>query len=102
MVICNLARILFERRVKLKTLHNLTGLSYSTLWRLKENRSSTISIRAIDSICRELDVRVDQLISYKADEGSTSATAADSENGKGKGKVSRRQAPVSEKLADGG
>lgn len=77
MIRCNLSKILFERRMKLKTLEALTGVSYSTLWRLKEDKSRTVSMRALESICRELDVTVEDLFSY-VDE---SAPQSGSENG---------------------
>lgn len=65
MIKCQLHKILGERRMHLSELQRASGLSYTTLHNLYNERSTRIDINTIDQICRVLEIQPGDLFKYE-------------------------------------
>lgn len=65
MIINNLSTIMGRKRIKIKELHERTGISRSTLTKLYYDKISMIKLDTIDTLCLVLDVTPGELFEYK-------------------------------------
>ncbi len=54
MVVCNLDDLLWQKRMRLSDLSRKTGIDYTTLLRLKHNRSTAIHFKTLEAVCHAL------------------------------------------------
>ena len=65
MIINNLSTIMGKQRIKISTLHELTGISRSTLTKLYYDKTKMIELNTIDKLCLALDVTPGELLEYE-------------------------------------
>lgn len=65
MIINNLSTIMGRKRIKIKELHERTGISRSTLTKLYYDKTSMIKLDTIDTLCLVLDVTPGELLEYE-------------------------------------
>ena len=67
MIRVRLDYVLLDRRMKLKDLAAATGISVNNLSILKTNKARAVRFSTLNAICRELDCRPGDILSYEAD-----------------------------------
>lgn len=65
MIINNLSTIMGRKRIKIKELHERTGISRSTLTKLYYDKTKMIELNTIDKLCLALDVTPGELLGYE-------------------------------------
>ena len=60
----NLSKIMGEKRINMRELHRITGLSTNTIFRLYHDKTSNISFDTIAKLCEVLDCSVGDLFEY--------------------------------------
>lgn len=65
MIINNLSTIMGRKRIKIKELHERTGISRSTLTKLYYDKTSMIKLDTIDTLCLVLDITPGELFEYR-------------------------------------
>ena len=64
MIRCNLAVLLAQRNLKITKVSTDTGISRTTLTALANNRGVGVQFDTLDTLCRYLNVTVDQLLIF--------------------------------------
>ena len=67
MVICKLSRILGDKRLTYKDVHEATGISVSTISYLRRDMRGRISFETLDKLCKYLDCQPGDLLIYEPD-----------------------------------
>ena len=67
MIRCRLSGLLGDRRMKMSHLARKTGLAYTTVNDIYNERTKRIDYHSIDVICRVLDCQVGDLLEYVSD-----------------------------------
>lgn len=67
MIVIRLDRVLADRKLKLKELSELTGVSVVNLSKLKKGRVSAIRFSTLDKICEHLNCQPSDLLEYEFD-----------------------------------
>ena len=65
MIKCRLSRILGDRRITVRALSVMTGVTYTSLLDLYHDRSSRFDRNTIDRVCRALQCNVSDLLEYQ-------------------------------------
>lgn len=68
MIVVNLDRLLFDKKIQSKDLANRIDLSENNLSRIKTGRIRAIRFSTLDSLCRELGCKPGDLLDYVPDE----------------------------------
>ena len=63
----NLSKLMGEKRINIQEMHNVTGLSRSTLSNIYHARVTNVSLNTINKICWYLDCKVGDLFEYIPD-----------------------------------
>lgn len=71
MIIVNLDRILFEKKIKSKDLASRISLSENNLSRIKTGNIRAIRFSTLNNLCRELDCKPGDILDYVPDDGDT-------------------------------
>ncbi|MDY4535087.1 MAG: helix-turn-helix transcriptional regulator [Tractidigestivibacter sp.] len=71
MIIVNLDRILFEKKIKSKDLASRINLSENNLSRIKTGNIRAIRFSTLNNLCRELDCKPGDILDYVPDDGDT-------------------------------
>jgi putative transcriptional regulator len=66
-IIVNLDVVLAQRKIKLKELAGLVGISVVNLSILKQSKGKAIRFSTLDSICSALNCQPGDLLEYKED-----------------------------------
>ncbi|MDY5271497.1 helix-turn-helix transcriptional regulator [Tractidigestivibacter sp.] len=69
MIIVNLDRILFEKKIKSKDLASRINLSENNLSRIKTGNIRAIRFSTLNNLCRELDCKPGDILDYVPDDG---------------------------------
>lgn len=64
MIKCHLSKILGERRLKISDLARDTNINRGTLTRLYHETAERIDLVVLDSLCRYLNCRLDELLEF--------------------------------------
>ncbi|QLI82674.1 helix-turn-helix transcriptional regulator [Chitinibacter fontanus] len=64
MIKCHLSKILGERRLKISDLARDTNINRGTLTRLYHETAERIDLDVLDSLCRYLNCRLDELLEF--------------------------------------
>jgi putative transcriptional regulator len=56
-----------EKRINMRELHRITGLSTNTIFKLYHNKTSNISFATLAKLCEALECSVGELFEYIPD-----------------------------------
>lgn len=71
----NLDTLLWERRMTVRDLAGLSGLSELTLQKIRNNPYEEMKLRTAAKICRALNITPDVLLSWEIEENTTPVAA---------------------------
>lgn len=67
MIIINLDVIMAKRKISLNELSERVGITLANLSILKNNKAKAIRFSTLESLCKALDCRVEDIIEYRGD-----------------------------------
>ena len=67
MIVINLDVMMAKRKMSLNELSEKVGITLANLSILKNNKAKAIRFSTLESLCRALDCRVEDIIEYKKD-----------------------------------
>lgn len=67
MIIINLDVIMAKRKISLNELSERVGITLANLSILKNNKAKAIRFSTLESLCKALDCRVEDIIEYRED-----------------------------------
>ena len=67
MIVINLDVVMAKRKMSLNELSDRVGITLANLSILKNNKAKAIRFSTLDSICRALECRVEDILEYKED-----------------------------------
>ena len=67
MIIINLDVIMAKRKISLNELSERVGITLTNLSILKNNKAKAIRFSTLESLCKALDCRVEDIIEYRED-----------------------------------
>jgi putative transcriptional regulator len=62
MIKCNLSRIMGEKRITIKEVHEKTGLSRNTISAIYNEKAKMIDLDTLEKLCRFLNCQVGDLL----------------------------------------
>ena len=65
MIVNNLSTIMGRKRIKIKELHERTGISRSTLTQLYYDKTTMIKLDTVDKLFSALDITPGELFEYR-------------------------------------
>ncbi len=68
MIVINLDVMMAKRKMSLNELSEKVGITLANLSILKNNKAKAIRFSTLDSICKVLDCKVEDIIEYLPDE----------------------------------
>lgn len=68
MIIINLDVMMAKRKMSLNELSEAVGITLANLSILKNNKAKAIRFSTLESLCKALDCRVEDIIEYREDE----------------------------------
>lgn len=66
-IIINLDVMLAKRKMRLKRLSDLTGITVSNLSVLKTGKAKAVKLSTLEAICRELKCQPGNILEYRKD-----------------------------------
>lgn len=69
MIKCHLSRLLGERRLKISDVARATNLNRGTLTRLYHETAQRVELSDLETLCRFLDCRIEDLLEIRGEEG---------------------------------
>ena len=67
MIIINLDVVMAKRKMSLNELSEAVGITLANLSVLKNNKAKAIRFSTLESLCRALDCKVEDIIEYRED-----------------------------------
>lgn len=67
MIIINLDVMMAKRKMSLNELSEAVGITLANLSVLKNNKAKAIRFSTLESLCRALDCKVEDIIEYRED-----------------------------------
>lgn len=64
MIKCNLSRILGEKRITIKEVHEKTGLSRNTISNLYNEKAGRVDFDTLEKLCEFLNCNISDLLEY--------------------------------------
>ncbi|MBQ7302830.1 MAG: helix-turn-helix transcriptional regulator [Clostridia bacterium] len=71
MILINLDVMMAKRKISLGKLSEKVGITQANLSILKNNKAKAVRFSTLDTLCRALDCRVEDLLEYVPDDGDT-------------------------------
>lgn len=68
MIIINLDVMMAKRKMSLNELSDAVGITLANLSILKNNKAKAIRFSTLESLCKALNCRVEDIIEYREDE----------------------------------
>ncbi len=67
MIVINLDVMMAKRKMSLNELSDIVGITLANLSVLKNNKAKAIRFSTLESLCKALDCRVEDIIEYRED-----------------------------------